>query len=69
MRLPLIPPASLTPEQKPLYDDMKRGIETSFKGFKAMADDGTTTASTPLHCRREKRRASPRSQLAGRKGT
>lgn len=41
MRLPLIPPASLTPEQKPLYDDMKRGIETSFKGFKAMADDGT----------------------------
>ena len=43
MRLPLIPPsqASLPNRQRPLYDDMKRGIETSFKGFKAMADDGT----------------------------
>ena len=41
MRLPLIPPATLTPDQKPLYDDMKSGIETNFKGFRAVADDGT----------------------------
>ncbi|MGO8955042.1 MAG: carboxymuconolactone decarboxylase family protein [Rhodomicrobium sp.] len=41
MRLPLIPPAKLSREQRPLYEDMKKGIETSFKGFKAMCDDGT----------------------------
>lgn len=40
MRLPLIPPAELTAEQRPLYDDMKAGIERSFKGFQAIADDG-----------------------------
>ena len=40
MRLPLIAPADLTPEQKPLYDDMRHGIETSFKGFQAIAADG-----------------------------
>lgn len=40
MRLEFIKPAELTPEQKPLYDDMKSGIETSFKGFKAIGDDG-----------------------------
>ena len=40
MRLPLIPPADLTAEQRPLYDDMRRGIETNFKGFKAIGDDG-----------------------------
>ena len=39
MRLPLIPPAELTAEQRPLYDDMRRGIETNFKGFRAVADD------------------------------
>jgi hypothetical protein len=26
MRLPLIAPADLTPEQKALYDDMRKGI-------------------------------------------
>jgi len=41
MRLPLIKPADLTPEQKPLYQDMKTGIESSIKGFQAMHDDGT----------------------------
>jgi hypothetical protein len=41
MRLPLIPPADLTPEQRPLYDDMREGIAKSFKGFVAMRDDGT----------------------------
>jgi len=41
MRLNVIEPSDLTAEQKPLYDDMKSGIETSFKGFKAIRDDGT----------------------------
>lgn len=40
MRLPLIAPAELSPEQRPLYDDMKRGIESSFQGFKAIGNDG-----------------------------
>jgi 4-carboxymuconolactone decarboxylase len=40
MRLPLIPPAKLTPEQQPLYDDMRRGIEQNFKGFQAIAPTG-----------------------------
>ena len=40
MRLPLISPADLTPEQRPLYEDMRRGIETNFKGFKAIAASG-----------------------------
>ena len=33
MRLPLIPPAELTPEQRPVYDDMKAGIEKNFSGL------------------------------------
>jgi alkylhydroperoxidase family enzyme len=40
MRLPLIPPDTLKGEQRALYDDMKHGIETSFKGFKAIDDSG-----------------------------
>ena len=40
MRLPLIPPAELTPEQRPVYDDMKAGIEKNFSGFKTIADNG-----------------------------
>jgi 4-carboxymuconolactone decarboxylase len=40
MRLPLISPADLSSEQRPLYDDMRRGIETNFKGFKAIAANG-----------------------------
>jgi 4-carboxymuconolactone decarboxylase len=40
MRLPLIPPEQLTPEQRPLYDDMRAGIEASFKGFATVRDDG-----------------------------
>ena len=31
MRLKLIKPSNLSAEQKPLYDDMKKGIETNFK--------------------------------------
>jgi 4-carboxymuconolactone decarboxylase len=41
MRLNLLPPSKLSPEQKPLYDDMRRGIESDFKGFIAVDDDGT----------------------------
>jgi 4-carboxymuconolactone decarboxylase len=40
MRLPLIPKSNLSPEQQPLYDDMRKGIETNFKGFTAIDDDG-----------------------------
>lgn len=40
MRLDFIEPKNLTSEQKPLYDDMKSGIETNFKGFKAIREDG-----------------------------
>ena len=40
MRLPLIPPAELTPEQKPLYEAMKTGIASNFNAFKVLADDG-----------------------------
>jgi len=40
MRLPLIAPADLTPEQKPLYDDMRRGIASNFNAFKVQREDG-----------------------------
>jgi alkylhydroperoxidase family enzyme len=40
MRLPLIAPSDLTPEQKPLYDDMRKGIASNFNAFKAVRDDG-----------------------------
>jgi 4-carboxymuconolactone decarboxylase len=36
MRLPLLSPSELTQEQRPLYDDMREGIEASFKGFIAI---------------------------------
>jgi alkylhydroperoxidase family enzyme len=38
MRLPLLSPSNLTPEQRPLYDDMRKGIETNFAGFTAIDD-------------------------------
>jgi 4-carboxymuconolactone decarboxylase len=40
MRLPLIAPSDLTPEQKSLYDTMRKGIAGSFGGFKAVREDG-----------------------------
>ena len=40
MRLPLIPPAALSAEQKTLYDDMRKGIATNFNAFKAEREDG-----------------------------
>ena len=40
MRLPLIAPADLSPEQRPVYDNMRAGIEQNFKGFKTIAENG-----------------------------
>jgi 4-carboxymuconolactone decarboxylase len=40
MRLPLIAPSELTPEQKQLYDDMAKGIASNFNAFKAVREDG-----------------------------
>ena len=40
MRLPLLSPSEMTPEQRALDADMRRGIETNFKGFTAIDDSG-----------------------------
>jgi alkylhydroperoxidase family enzyme len=40
MRVPVTAPAALTAEQKPIYEDMRRGIEEKFRGFVAIRDDG-----------------------------
>ena len=40
MRLPLLAQSELSPEQRPLYEDMRKGIETSFKGFTAIDSNG-----------------------------
>lgn len=40
MRAPAVPPAQLDAERRPLYDDMRAGIERSFKGFVAIREDG-----------------------------
>jgi 4-carboxymuconolactone decarboxylase len=40
MRLPLIPPADLTPDQKSLYDAMRKGISGNFNAFKVEREDG-----------------------------
>ncbi len=37
MRLPLIAPADLTPEQRPVFEDMRAGIEKNFQGFRTIA--------------------------------
>jgi 4-carboxymuconolactone decarboxylase len=44
MRLPLIEPADLSSEQHELYEDMRAGIEKSFQGFKAVAENGALMA-------------------------
>jgi 4-carboxymuconolactone decarboxylase len=41
MRLPSIAPADLSPEQRPVYDNMRAGIEQNFTGFKVIADNGS----------------------------
>ncbi|MDR3506284.1 MAG: carboxymuconolactone decarboxylase family protein [Caulobacteraceae bacterium] len=40
MRLPLIAPADLTPEQKALYDNMREGVASHFNAFKVEREDG-----------------------------
>jgi 4-carboxymuconolactone decarboxylase len=40
MRLPLIPPTELSPEQRLLYDDMKAGIAAKYSTFTTMRSDG-----------------------------
>src|SRR3954469_14190367 len=40
MRLPVVSPADLNEEQKPLYEDMRKGIQASFKGFVNLRSDG-----------------------------
>jgi 4-carboxymuconolactone decarboxylase len=40
MRLPLIPPAQLSPQQKSLYDEMRKGIASNFNAFKVEREDG-----------------------------
>jgi len=40
VRLPLIPPQDLTPEQKPCYDDLRKGIASHFNAFKVEREDG-----------------------------
>ena len=40
MRLPLIPPDQLTPEQRPLYDRNREQIAHGFTSFKTTREDG-----------------------------
>ncbi len=40
MRLNYLPPDKLSPEQRPLYEDMRAGIEKNFKGFATIREDG-----------------------------
>ena len=40
MRLPLIAPPELTPQQKLLYDDMRKGVAGNFSDFKVLREDG-----------------------------
>src|SRR5271170_7339599 len=40
MRAPAIPPAEIGADLQPLYDDMRQGIERSFKDFVAIRPDG-----------------------------
>jgi 4-carboxymuconolactone decarboxylase len=40
MRLPLLSPSQLSADQRPLYDDMRKGIEANFKGFTAINEAG-----------------------------
>jgi 4-carboxymuconolactone decarboxylase len=40
MRLPLIAPQELTPDQKSLYDEMRKGIASNFNAFKVEREDG-----------------------------
>ena len=47
MRLPLIPPAELSPEQKTLYDEMRKGIAGNFNALKVERDGALMGRGTP----------------------
>jgi 4-carboxymuconolactone decarboxylase len=40
MRMPYIPPAEISAEQRPLYGDMKVGIAAKYSNFATMRGDG-----------------------------
>lgn len=40
MRLPVLSPAALRDEQKPLYEDMRKDIKSYFGGFESVRSDG-----------------------------
>ena len=40
MRLSPVPATELNATQRPLYDDMRRGIEANFRGFVAISQAG-----------------------------
>ena len=40
MRLPLIAPAALTDQQRPLYENMRKGISSNFNAFISEREDG-----------------------------
>jgi 4-carboxymuconolactone decarboxylase len=40
MRLPLLSSSDMNPEQRGLYNDMRDGIETNFKGFTVIGETG-----------------------------
>ena len=40
MRLPLLSSSEMSPQQRMLYQDMREGIETNFKGFAAIDKTG-----------------------------
>jgi hypothetical protein len=42
MRLPLVAPADLNPEQRPLYENTRVGIERDFAGFETIAENGAS---------------------------
>jgi 4-carboxymuconolactone decarboxylase len=44
MRLPLVPPAKLSAKQKPLYEDMKKGIASNFNLFQTIVPEGSPDA-------------------------
>jgi hypothetical protein len=48
MRLPLIAQADLAPEQRPIYEDMRAGIENSFQGFTSIAGNGSLRNISPM---------------------
>jgi hypothetical protein len=48
MRLPFIPPAAVSPEQKLLYDDMKAGIAAKYSTLYHATGRGDTRAMERL---------------------